>query len=711
MNQTSSPRRFPPVAIPLLVAVFTFIAFLPSLRGQFLYWDDDQNFLDNDQYRGFTIANLKWMATTFHMGHWHPLTWLTLAFDYTVWGLNPFGYHLTANLLHSANAALLTLLLRSLLRLTGRPDAVWPAVLGALLYSIHPQRVESVAWITERRDVLCGFFSLLCVLAYLRRAEEERQGRPSGRWLALSVAAFGASLLSKALSLTLPAVLLVLDVYPLGRAVVGSRLRILIEKIPYALLSCADAAVMMFAMKSINAVHQTSSFRPLARAAQAAYGLCFYPLKLIWPDPLLPVYPIDPAMKGTEPIYLAAMAAVVGVSACLVLARRRWPGGLAAGVCYAILVLPVLGIAVTGMQIAADRYTYLSLIPASALFAAALAHPSLQRRLLPLAAAAGAWILALSAVTWRQCRHWENSVALWDHEIRYEPRFYFPRFSLATAKMYAGDLDGALVDYEEAIRLNPFWEMIWLNRGTLYATRGDPQAALADFNRAIQLDPQNVEAHVRRAASRSKLGDFAGALADAETGIRLRPKSPNGYSTRGNVLLDHGNVRAAIEDYDRALAISPLAPDVYRNRGLARVRGGMLREAIADYTRSLELRPDHAETLIDRATARSLSGDLDGSLGDLSTALRLRPDAKAHLRRATVRGVKGDLDGAVSDLDEAIRLKPDYADAYARRGMARLEQQRKRDAIADLTKALELSPPGAPQREALQEALRQARAP
>jgi tetratricopeptide (TPR) repeat protein len=711
MDPTLSPRRSLSRILPFLIATITFCAFLPALRGQFLYWDDDLNFLDNPRYRGFSLEHLKWIFTTFHMGHWHPLTWLTLALDYVVWGMNPFGYHLTALILHSTNAAILYLVLRAFFRRMGRPDTLWPAAIGALLYGLHPQRVESVAWITERRDVLCGLFTLLCVLAYLRHAEEERGGRPSRRWLVLSVVAFAASLLSKALSITLPAVLLLLDVFPLGRFTPGSRLRVTLEKVPYVLLSCADAAVMMFAMRSINAVHQASDYRFLARAAQAAYGLCFYPLKLLWPHPLLPIYPIDPAMKPSSPVYLLAIAGVIGITGTLIAIRKRWPAGLAAWAAYGILVLPVLGVAVTGMQIAADRYTYLSLIPVSVLIAAGLDRATGGRRTLPLFAAAAAWLIALAAVSWHQCRYWRDSIALWDHQIAYVPRFYFPMFSRATAKMNGGDLDGALVDYDAALILNPLWETTWMNRGTLHAVRGEPAAAVSDFNRAIELDPKYAEAYVRRAISRAKLGDAAGATADLEIGIGLHPESPTGYSARGNLRLDRGDLRNAIADYDRSLAIDRASPDVYRNRGLAKFRSGRPAEAIADYNRSLDLRPDHVDTLTNRALARSLAGDPDGGLADLSTAIRLRSDPGLFVSRATIRGMKGDLPGAITDLSEAVRLKPDLADAYARRGMAYLEMSRKPDAVRDLEKALDLYPARSPQRAAIEEALRRARNP
>src|SRR5204862_1309931 len=205
------------VVVALLLAAATFVTFLPSLRGEFLNWDDDANFLNNLKYRGLSPRHLSWMATAHVGGHYHPLTWLTLGVDYVIWGMNPFGYRLTNLLFHVANAILLFCVLRTLLRMSGRAESPWPALIGAAFYAVHPLRVESVAWITERRDVLCGFFSLLCVLAYLKYVEEERRDRSGSRWLVMSLLAFAASLLSKSLSVTVPAALLLLDFYPLKR--------------------------------------------------------------------------------------------------------------------------------------------------------------------------------------------------------------------------------------------------------------------------------------------------------------------------------------------------------------------------------------------------------------------------------------------------------------------------------------------------------------
>jgi len=698
-------------AAPWIVAVATLLAFLPALGGQFLNWDDDKNFLENPSYRGLAPENLKWMATTFLMGHYHPLTWLTLGLDYTIWGMAPFGYHLTSLLLHAAGAVLLYAVLLAFLRLSGRPDLRWPAVVGALLYAVHPLRVESVAWITERRDVTCGVFALLTVLFYLRRAEEERAGRDARRWLVLSLAAFAASLLSKALGIMLPAVLLLLDVHPLGRFRPGNRARILREKIPYLLLSAADGAVMLFAMRHIDSVHSAVTFHLPARLAQAAYGICFYLVKAVWPSGLAPLYRLDPGISPTAPLYLGAILAVTAVTALLLVRRRQAPGPLTAWLAYLLLLLPVLGLAVTGRQIAADRYSYLALLPITILAVFGLARLDATPRRTPAIAASTAAVVLLGMLTWRQSGYWKDSLTLWNREIALDPHCAIAYENRGAQHAARGDLGAALADYDTSITLDPSDPIPWYNRGALKAIQGRHDEAIADFTGALDRDPGQVKALSGRAVSRAERRDREGALADADAALRLDPASGAALADRGLVRFKLGDLPGAIADYGRSLDLAPGVPQTWSNRALAESRLGRLQEARRDLDRALDLRPDHAPTLAERATVRTLAGDLKGALEDFSRSLSLKPDPSTYLRRATARGIQGDLDGAVSDLDEAVRLNPGYADAYARRGMAKLGQKRNGEAAVDLQKALELYPPGAPQRPGVEEALRRARVP
>src|SRR5213083_2416366 len=291
--------------VPLLVVLCTLAAFLPTLQNHFVNWDDDKNFLDNHHYRGLTWQQLSWMWTT-HLGHYIPLTWMTLGMDYLLWGMNPVGYHLTSLLLHATSAVVFFFLARRFLtlalpRASGRGHALTvSAGFAALVFAIHPLRVESVAWVTERRDVLSGLFYLLTLLLYLRAREREERGRA---WYWLSVAAFVCALLSKSMVVNLPVVLLILDVYPLRRlgGAVGwlseSARRVYVEKIPFVLLAAGASAIALMAQLSHDTMVSVVQLSGLGRLAVSMYGLSFYLWKMVVPVNLSPFYErglIDP---------------------------------------------------------------------------------------------------------------------------------------------------------------------------------------------------------------------------------------------------------------------------------------------------------------------------------------------------------------------------------------------------------------------------------
>src|SRR5438132_10798695 len=353
--------------VPVLIALVTFAAFLPALQNQFVDWDDAANFLDNPHYRGLAWTHLRWMWTT-HLGHYIPLTWMTLGLDYLLWGMNPLGYHLTNLLLHAANAVVFFfVVLRILTRALPSPSERGHALavsagFAALVFAIHPLRVESVAWVTERRDVLSGLFYLSTILMYLQACERGARGR-GGYWL--SVAVFVCALLSKSMVVNLPVVMLILDVYPLRR--LGGAIgwwseparRVYLEKIPFVLLAAAASAIAVMAQSSVHAAASLAQLGVPGRLAVAAYGLSFYLEKMVAPLNLSPLYELGTVNPWATP-FLLSYGVVLALTALALAFRHRLPGLPAAGLAYVVILLPVLGIFQNGPQIAADRYTYLA---------------------------------------------------------------------------------------------------------------------------------------------------------------------------------------------------------------------------------------------------------------------------------------------------------------------------------------------------------------
>src|SRR5438034_5921073 len=354
--------------LPGLVASATLVAFLPTLGNGFVGdWDDDGNLVDNPSYRGLGWRQLRWMFTTFLLGHYIPLTWLTFGLDYVLWGMNPVGYHLTSLALHMTSSVVFYAIgvrLFAAARLAPGDGVAGKlgAAVAASLFAVHPLRVESVAWATERRDVLCGLLFLLAVLAYLRACDTPAG---EGRWRQWYWAALGLgalALLAKSMAVTLPLVLLVLDVYPLGRlggdqegwAGPAAR-RVWAEKLLFRALSAGASAMALLALEHVKGIKPIAAVGVGDRVAISVYSLAFYLWKMAAPLKLSPLYELPERIEPLSRPYLGAAAVVAAVSAAALLLRRRWPALAAVWVGYVVILLPVLGIVQHGWQCAADR--------------------------------------------------------------------------------------------------------------------------------------------------------------------------------------------------------------------------------------------------------------------------------------------------------------------------------------------------------------------
>src|SRR2546429_1353476 len=423
------PQRWGSWLVPVLIALVTLAAFLPTLQNQFVNWDDHENLLDNPHYRGLGRAHLRWMWTT-HMGHWIPLTWMTFGLDYLLWGMNPVGYHLTSLLLHVTNAVVFFFVVRRILTLALPSPAershalAVSAGFAALVFAIHPLRVESVAWVTERRDVLSGLFYLLTILVYLRASERGARGQG---WYWLSVAAFVCALLSKSMVVNLPVVLLILDVYPLRRlgGAVGwwsePARRVYVEKIPFVLLAAAASAIAVMAQSSVHAALSLAQLSVPGRLADSAYGVSFYLWKMVVPLNLSPLYERPLTLNPSAMPFVLSYGLVLALTAIVLALRRRAPGLLAVWFAYVVVLLPVLGIFQNGPQIAADRYTYLAGLGWATLAGAGLfsCWRTLRRSrtgtptTLALAGTVTSVVVTFGILTWNQVQVWHDSERLW----------------------------------------------------------------------------------------------------------------------------------------------------------------------------------------------------------------------------------------------------------------------------------------------------------
>ncbi len=521
------------VVIPLALIVIA--AFIPALDNGFV-WDDQRNFLDNLDYRGLGGAQVKWAWSTFVLGVYQPLAWLLFEAQYAVWKLDPRGYHLISLLLHTANAVVLYVLTVTLLvrcRIDACFQGPWACSLSAglatALFVVHPLRVEAVAWASCQPYLPCALFSMLAVLAYLRAFGMGPS--PRWGWLVVSFVLFVAALLSKAVAVTLPAVLLILDVYPLrrlggghGRWFGSSARKVWWEKVPFVIMSLVIMGVAIAAKKDSHALVPIQHYGTSERVVQACYGIWFYIVKTVLPLDITAFYPLPGRIDWLAPPFLLSILGTLAISVGLFLLRRRRPGLLAAWLSYLVILAPNLGLIRIGNQLAADRYSYMAMLGGVMLAAAGLCR-LWQSFLGARPGAVGIITVSLGALlglvllTWHQCRIWRTEETLWTHALNHGAgRSIEAHNNLGVVRFRQGKFVEAAAHYNEAIRLNPGFADAHNNLAMMLAAC--PEAKYRDGRRAVESatraceltewkQPENLDT---LAAAYAEAGDFDAAV-------------------------------------------------------------------------------------------------------------------------------------------------------------------------------------------------------
>jgi tetratricopeptide (TPR) repeat protein len=610
--------------VALAIAAVTAIPFLSGLHGGFVF-DDEPNLVENAAYRGLGPSHLRWMFTTLYMGHYQPLTWLTLAIDARIWGAEtPFGFLLTNLLLHCASAAAVFFLA---LRLIGRakgatgpsgasrappPRALLAAAAGAaLLFSLHPLRVESVSWATERRDLLSGLLLLLSLLAWLRAVERsEATGAPPHRLA--SVVLFSLALLSKEIGVTLPVVLLLLDFHPLRRRAAGVRWRTLVaEKWPWLALSVVDGCAALLAQVHVASFDSLADLGVLGRLATCAYGLGFYVAKLAWPVHLSAIYELALPVDVTRLRYVASAAGVLVAGGLLAWRARRDAAPLVAAAAYAVLLAPLLGLIQCGPHEVADRYSYLPSIPLALLAGGALhrAFATASLRVRFASATAGVGVLALLAVaTARQTRVWKSSRALWSHAAANEPASSFAHYNYGCALAKAGKRAAAAAEYRRAIECNAFQPDSHLNLGNVLREEWRCEEALREYELSVRVCPGFVRGWLAIAGLDAERGDRRGAIAACRTALALEPDSLEAGHRLARLLFDDDRLDESIAEFDRLTHRHPESAVDHYDYGVALAAARRWRAAIREYETALRLAPDLAVARSNLEYARGHSG-------------------------------------------------------------------------------------------------------
>lgn len=522
------------------------------MENGFVDLDDDYYVTNNPLVRsGVTAESVKWAFTTTATNNWHPLTWISHMLDCQLYGQNPIGHHLTSVLFHVANVLLLFLVLW---KLTGAP---WRSAVVAALFAIHPLHVESVAWVSERKDVLSTFFWMLTVLAYIAYVRRGGLAR-----YALVVILYALGLMAKPMLVSLPIVLLILDDWPLNRTAnltnPTSWARLVVEKVPLFILAAASCIVTYGIHGAAPKLSRLGDVPLALRIDNALVSYAAYLGKMLWPAKLAALYPHP---LGSLPLWqvIGSGLLLVLISTVAFLARKRRPYVLMGWLWYVVTLIPVIGLVQTGEQAMADRYTY---IPLTGIFVIIvwgvfdLLGDGIEfRRRLALITAGVALFAALIVGTRIQVGYWRDSISLFGHTLDITRNNYVAHLNLGVALDRAGDTEGAKHHIEETLRLQPKHPRALYDYGLILSKSGDPEGAIIFYRRALKVWPRYADAHYNLGLAYDGQGKLDAAAREYEAAIRIAPDYVAAHNNLAIVLYTTGNCKEAWRHVHAAQAL------------------------------------------------------------------------------------------------------------------------------------------------------------
>jgi protein O-mannosyl-transferase len=624
--------REPVIAVCAGLVIAVFVIYAPVAGFDYVSYDDPTYISENPMVSGgLSLPGMAWAFTAGRGSNWHPLTWLSLMLDASLFGTKPGAFHAVNAAFHAANALVLFLLLRSL---TG---GFWRSAVVAGLFALHPLHVESVAWIVERKDLLSTLLGLLTLAAYAAWTRRPGPGR-----YALALGLFALGLMAKPMLVTWPFVLLLLDHWPLRRTTTVPWRRLVLEKLPFLALSLASSAVTFLVQRAGGAVQDAARYPLRDRLANALVALAEYAWKAFWPHPLAFFYPYPariPVLKT-----LLAVALLAAVSALVVRLARRAPAVLVGWLFYIGTLVPVLGLVQVGNQRMADRYTY---IPYIGLFVAVVwllgerfAGSAASRRGLAFVATAALAVLATLASGYVNA--WKDSVTLYEHAIAAVPDNHPAHLNLGTVEYFLGQRDEAIAHFREVVRILPEWGVGYHNLGAALLGTGSTGEAERYLTESVRLAPSNADYRVDLASALQKQGRADEAAAQLEEALKREPGNTRARSSLAQLRLGKdggaealaaaGSYEEAVRRYREALRVTPEDPRLHNNLAAVYLRAGKMNEGLAELAEAVRLDPGHTVSRFNLGNGLIHAGSVDAGVAHLIEVLRTRDQATSKLR-------------------------------------------------------------------------------
>ncbi len=654
----------------------------------FVDYDDPVYVSDNPKVpEGLTWNSIKWAFTTMYGSNWFPLVWLSLMLDRDLFGTWAGGFHLVNVALHIANTVLLFWVLKRYSR------ALAPSFFAAALFGLHPLHVESVAWVTERKDVLSTLFWMLTMLAYVRYLE----GPTVRRYVAVCVV-YALGLMAKPMLVTLPFVLLIMDYWPLRRllpeeAGAGNSIgRLILEKAPLFILSGVSCVVTFIAQKTSGAVMKFGSLPLGYRIGNALVAYYDYILKMFRPVGLAVLYP-HPWTKTAGWKIAVSVAALLAITIVVMLLRRR-RYLLAGWLWYLGTLVPVIGLVQVGEQAMADRFTYIPLTGISIMLVWVVADMVAGRRYRAvLAGVVGSVLIAvLGVLAFRQVGYWRDTTALFTHAVAVTSDNYVAHCSLGVSYAQKGDIETAMREFEIALKIKPKDADTLYNVANGLALQGRTDEAIERYNRVLALVPGDARTYCALALIEADRGEFERAEGLYRKGLEFHPENGDLHGGLGSLLLRMGRVDEAVAEMETAVELKADSA-IYANLGLAVLAKGQAEKAVEYYKKAVRINPNNAEAYYNLGNAYLSQGRLAMAAGEYSKAIRAKPNyAKAYGNLAVALAQMGWLDKAIENFRRVAELEPNSPDAYFNLAGALADKGLLGEAIDNLRKTIELAP-------------------